>query len=68
MLIKQEGLSPHRNFDLVTADELQMVFSTNINLLFFPSDKIKVFAEVLSYLDDSNNYPLVNTILKIMSQ
>ena len=65
ILIKQEALSPPRNFDLVTADELQIVFSNKVNLLFFPFDKVKVFAEVFPYLDDSSSYLFDNSNFKL---
>ena len=65
ILIKQEALSPPRNFDLVTADELQIVFSNKVNLLFFPCDKVKVFAEVFPDLDDSSSYLFDNNNFKV---
>lgn len=65
ILIKQEALSPPRNFDLVTADELQIVFSNKVNLLFFPFDKVKVFAEVFPDLDNSSSYLFDNNNFKV---
>ena len=52
----------------MTADELQIVFSNKVNLLFFPCDKVKVFAEVFPYLDlfDNNNFKLDHINLLIL--